>query len=310
MNLMSILKGKSPIRIIQGGFRYIKIQLEKFHLYLTPPAKMGVSGNEEIELIVSLTSFPKRIKEIHLCIKTLLNQTYKPDAVILWLAVEQFPNKEADLPKKLVKLCKNGLTIRWCNDLRSYKKLIPALKEYPEAIIITTDDDVYYKKDWLEGLMRAHEESPQDVCCYRAAKIRFENGEFMRDPVASGSCYEYTTYLHQQTGVGGVLYPPHCLLDEVLKEDIFMNISKTNDDLWFWLMGVLNNTKVRMVGNNNFKLYYVGDTQLYSLTSINDHGEQLYYQQLNAIFERYPRSLELLKEEFEKVSNLQEKGDV
>ena len=304
MKLISILKGKSLRQIICGSFRFVKTQLEKFFLYITPPDKKGVSGNKNYQLIVSLTSFPKRIKEIHLCIKTLLNQTYKPDAVILWLAEEQFPRKEADLPKKLLKLRKNGLTIRWCNDIRSYKKLIPAIKEYPEAIIITTDDDVYYKKDWLQGLLGAHHQNPNDVCCYRGAKIGFKNDEFFREPVTPGSCYEIATYLHQQTGVGGVLYPPHCLVDEVLNEDVFMDIAKTNDDLWFWLMGVLNGTKVRMIGGNNFKLYYIGETQLYSLTSINDHGEQLYYQQLKAIFERYPKTLALLKEEFESISKL------
>lgn len=310
MKWISVLKGKSPLQILRGGFRFVRTLAEKFRLYIAPPAKKGVSGNEELRLIVSLTSFPQRIREIHLCVKTLLNQTCKPDAVILWLAVEQFPNREADLPKKLLALRRNGLTIRWCNDLRSYKKLIPTLKEYPEATVVTTDDDVYYKRDWLAGLVRAHNEHPQDICCYRGAKIRFENGEFVRDPVAPGSCYDAVTYLHQQTGVGGVLYPPHSLLDEVLKEDVFMDIAKTNDDLWFWLMGVLNGTKIRMLERNSFKLYYVGETQLYSLTAINDHGEQLYYRQLDAIFERYPRALALLKEEFEAISQSPEKRTV
>lgn len=310
MNVISVLKGKSFSRIVWGGFRFVMGGLKKFQLYVTPPAKKGVSENKEPQLIVSLTSFPQRINEIHLCVKTLLNQTYKPDAVILWLAEEQFPQKEAQLPQKLLKLQKNGLTIQWCNDLRSYKKLIPALREYPDATIVTTDDDVYYSRNWLEGLVRAHEQAPRDVCCYRGAKIRFEDGAFVRDPVAPGSKYDAVTYLHQQTGVGGVLYPPHSLHEEVLKEEVFMEIARTNDDLWFWLMGVLNGTRVRMVGDNSFALYYVGETQLYSLTAINDHGQMLYDQQLEAIFKRYPQTLERLKEEFEIISKLQENGEL
>ena len=302
MDVLKILKGKTPKQIFRGGIKFLKGQLKKFVLYITPPQKMGVSGNAELKLIVSLTSFPRRINEIHLCIKTLLNQTYKPDAVILWLAEEQFPQKEAQLPAKLLRLRKNGLTIRWCNDLRSYKKLIPALREYPEATIVTTDDDIYYKRDWLEGLVQAAQETPDYICCYRGAKIRFENDQFVRDPVAPGSQYSQATYLHQQTGVGGVLYPPHCLADEVLREDVFMEIAKTNDDLWFWLMGVLKGTKVRFIKNNTFALFYVGQTQLYSLTSINDHGEMLYDKQLENIFKRYPQALIRLKEEYEMIS--------
>ena len=297
MNILSLLKGKSLKQILIGTIKYARDKIEKFCLYISLSAKNGVSGNENIDLIVSLTSFPGRIKQIHLCVKTLLRQSFKPDAVILWLAEEQFPKKENDLPKKLLKLRKNGLTIKWCNDIRSYKKLIPTMKEYPNATIVTTDDDVYYKKDWLEGLVEAHKQHPQDVCCYRAAKIRFENDEFVREEIAPGVHYDCVTYLHQQTGVGGVLYPSGSLHEDVLKEEVFMEIAKTNDDLWFWLMGVLNGTKVRMIGGNSFKLYYVGQTQQISLTSINDHGELLYYKQLNKIFERYPEVLSRLKEE-------------
>ncbi len=299
MNYLSVLRGKSPMRILRGGCRFIKASLNKFVLYITPPAACGVSGEQTPQTIVSLTSFPQRIGEVHLCVKTLLNQTYKPDAVILWLAKEQFPNLEADLPKKLLKLRKHGLTIRWCHDLRSYKKLIPAIREYPDALIITTDDDVYYKHDWLAGLMAAHEAYPDDVCCYRAAKIGFtSDGEFFREHPLPGKEYANATYLHQQTGVGGVAYPSGSLYEDITREDIFMEIARTNDDLWFWMMGILKGTKVRILEHNTFALYYVGESQLYSLTAINDHGENLYDKQLASLLERYPEVLQALKEEF------------
>ena len=62
----------------------------------------GVSDDNNI--IVSLTSFPQRIYEIHYTIFSLLNQTVKPSKVILWLAKEEFPNLEKDLPDTLLKL--------------------------------------------------------------------------------------------------------------------------------------------------------------------------------------------------------------
>ena len=293
------MKKRSIKRLIRGGIKVIRHQWNKFRLYIKPLRGNGVSGKQEWDVIVSLTSFPKRIKSVPNCIKTLLNQSYKPDAVILWLAEEQFPRKEADLPKKLTRLQKYGLTIKWCNDIRSYKKLIPCLKEYPMATIITTDDDVYYKSNWLEGLMKAHQQYPNEVCCYRAAKIFFESDTFKREEVGVGSQYAQATYLHQQTGVGGVLYPSGSLFEDVLKENIFMKIADTNDDLWFWLMGVKKGTKVRILENNSFKLYYIGDTQLYSLTSINEHGEERYFKQLEAIFQQYPEIFDVLKQEYE-----------
>ena len=53
----------------------------------------------------------------------LLQQTLKPDEVILWLSEEQFPNKQ--LPENLTRLQEFGLSIKWCkDDIKSFKKLI------------------------------------------------------------------------------------------------------------------------------------------------------------------------------------------
>lgn len=64
--------------------------------------------SEGEKIIVSLTSFPARINIVVKTIKTLLTQTLKPDAVILWLAPEQFPNGEKDLPQELLDLKQYG----------------------------------------------------------------------------------------------------------------------------------------------------------------------------------------------------------
>ena len=296
---LNVLKGKSFTRIIKGGIKYVKSMYGKFTLYISRPACKGITESDNVEIVVSLTSFPERINTIHLCVKTLLNQTYKPDRVLLWLAKSQFPNQEEDLPKALLKLKKNGLSICWCDDIRSYKKLIPAIEKYPDSAIITTDDDVYYGKNWLKGLVDSYKEHPEEIICYRAAKIEFDNGRFIRDDIQPYSEYKDATYLHQQTGVGGVLYPPHSLYKDILRRNAFMQLAPTNDDLWFWLMAVLNGRKIRILQGNTFKLYYIGETQKFSLTSINDHGEKLYYNQLEAIFEAYPKALSILKKEYD-----------
>jgi hypothetical protein len=53
-------------------------------------------------IIVSFTSWKKRI---HLCLNTfkqMLKQTMLPDKIILNLSIEEFPNKESELPQDLV----------------------------------------------------------------------------------------------------------------------------------------------------------------------------------------------------------------
>ena len=117
----------------------------------------GVADNN---IIVSLTSFPQRMYEIHYTLYSLLTQSVKPSKVILWLGKEQFPNLEDDIPKQVLDLKNNGLTINWCENMYSYTKLIPALRQYPNSIIITADDDIYYEKEWIERLLNGHQKHP------------------------------------------------------------------------------------------------------------------------------------------------------
>ena len=90
----------------------------------------GTTGDDE-GLIISLTSFPQRMYEIHYTLYSLLTQTVKPAKVVLWLGTEQFPDGEKDIPQKVLKLKENGLVIEWHKNLRSYTKLVPSLKKYP-----------------------------------------------------------------------------------------------------------------------------------------------------------------------------------
>ena len=52
----------------------------------------------------------------------------------MWLAKEQFENIE-DLPQELKEQQKRGLTIRFCDDLRSHKKYYYVLQENPNDIV-------------------------------------------------------------------------------------------------------------------------------------------------------------------------------
>ena len=133
----------------------------------TPSPQPSPTRGEGEKIIVSLTSFPARINIVVKTIKTLLTQTLKPDIVVLWLAPEQFPNGEKDLPEELLELKKYGLTIDWYKDIRSYKKIIPTLKKYPNAVIITTDDDIYYAPDTIESLYKSYLEHKNEVQAHR-----------------------------------------------------------------------------------------------------------------------------------------------
>lgn len=211
------------------------------------------------KVIVSLTSFPQRMYDIHFCLYSLLNQSLKPDRLILWLAEEEFPNKEKDIPNTVLSFKEKGLEIKWCNNIKSYKKLIPALKEFPNAIIVTADDDIYYPVDWLEKLYNSYQKEPQYIHCHRAHKILFDSNK----KILPYKMWEHETYNQQPdyinffTGAGGVLYPQGCLNTDVLNEELFTSLAPNADDIWFWAMAVIQGTKIKVVEDNIKQLTYI-----------------------------------------------------
>ena len=221
-------------------------------------------------IIVSLTTFPARIEIVYKTITTLLEQSLKPDLVVLWLAEEQFPNKK--LPENLVNLEKYGLKIKWCNDIRSYKKLIPSLKEFPNDIIITVDDDYYYDKDLVKNLIEEHQKYPKCVIANRAMRlVPSKNHKFKLN--RRNYIYNDTylpSYLNFPIGFGGVLYPPNCFHKNVINQSEFMEIIPTNDDAWFWLHEVRNETKIVAAKNGyKLKLYPIENSQEIGLYKLN-----------------------------------------
>ncbi|MFV5685828.1 hypothetical protein ACM55I_10280 [Flavobacterium sp. GB2R13] len=250
------------------------------------------------KIIVSLTSFPERMYDIHFTLHSLLNQNLKPDKIILWLGEEEFPNKEKDIPEMVLNMKQNGLTIKWCEDIKSYKKLIYALNNYPRDIIVTADDDVYYQKKWLELLYESYKREPLNIHCHRASRIQFDDAKDIlpykhwQSEIKSKSA----SYLNFLTGCGGVLYPPGCFYHDVSTKEYFMKLCPTADDIWFWAMVVLNERKVTVVKNNIYENIDVnpersrGKTNEKSLFKINVHGEANDIQLKNLLI-HYPNLL-------------------
>ena len=101
------------------------------------------------ELIISFTSYPARFDTLPLTIASLMRQTMQCDRLILWLSA----GDASSVPAEVEAFTSQGLEIRICDDLKSYKKLIPALETFPDAYIVTADDDLYFPPEWLEILV-------------------------------------------------------------------------------------------------------------------------------------------------------------
>ena len=118
-------------------------------------------------MVVSLTTFPLRIGKVHLTIQSILRQSRPADRILLWLSKEEFP-EEAQLPANLLRLKEKGLDIRFCDNIRSFKKVFYTAQEFENDVIVTADDDALYPENWLEGLWDTHEKYLGCVCLPRA----------------------------------------------------------------------------------------------------------------------------------------------
>ncbi len=207
---------------------------------LTARKPHGLGG----PLIVTLTSYRARFPSLGLTLRSLLDQTVQADRTVLWLSEEDLPH----LPRDVVALQDSGLEIRTCADLRSYKKLVPALRSFPGAWFATVDDDVYYQPDWLESLVDEAVPGDRTVIAARAHLARLDgsgrllpylewemNTGCLRAPSAETRLFP--------TGVGGVLYPPGAFADAVTDESAFVRLCGYGDDIWFFWMARLAGTK-------------------------------------------------------------------
>lgn len=280
---------------------YFKMNIKISWKLFLKKNETGISTQKRTpKVIVSLTSFPARIDTVNETIKSLLMQTFKPNMIVLWLGKDKFPDKEKNLPQSLLALKKYGLTIEWCKDMGSYTKLVPSLKKWHDQILISVDDDIIYPLDTVEKLYYAYEQHPEYIHCHRVTKYIL-NSDGKYELVGGGwDTYGVPSFLHKQTGVGGVLYPPDCLYKDVTDDSIFREIAHLNDDAWFWLMGVLTGYKVSVVENPNLILHYVGKTQNGpSQYRINDN---FIWPEFYNILNRYPILKDILREESVKMN--------
>lgn len=270
----------------------------KVNFKYKPAVEYGVTKEKRNpQLIVSLTTFPARINQVHLTINTLLRQNTKPDRVVLWLAEEQFPDK--NLPDNLTSLIDLGLEIKYCEDIRSYKKLVPSLREFPNDIIVTADDDMYYKEDWLEGLYNAYLQNPENIYTRRGCRAEIKDGKInILKPRSYNYKYNFPTDANNLLmGGSGTLYPPKSLYKDIFDIDLIKSLIPTHDDIYFWIMAILNNKKIGVVGGFDYSFYYTEAAKSDGLCSNNtSQGAGMTSgEALDKICAHYPEVIEILK---------------
>lgn len=238
------LERELRLRLRFNDLKHINKEAVEAEIELARESGVAQSGRPS-RLIVSLTSTPWRMYDLHYTLHSLLAQSLKPDKVVLWLGRELFPRGDADVPQAVLALRERGLEIEYCHDVRSYTKLVPALAMYPEDTIVTADDDIYYERDWLERLFIRHDSvSGLHITSALSRRVTLDGDGvelYSRWPLVGGGAPAVGLL---PMGVAGVVYPPHSLHPEVMDEDMFLALAPSADDLWLWAMAARAGTPI------------------------------------------------------------------
>ena len=232
-------------RISQGVFNlYLKFY-KLLDLYPRP-----LEGNPDI--VVSLTSFPKRINVVWGAIDSIYHQKERPSKICLYLSKEEFPKEREGLPKRLLNYERLGLEICFRQyNLMPHTKYYYALQEHTGKCVITIDDDVYYQNDIIENLWDLHLTNPEAVCANKTLIIsKNRYGGFAKYNEWKSACIYNNVHSRIALGVAGVLYPP---LKYYRRSGMFdmskiKELSLKADDLWLKIHEILNGIEV--VSNN------------------------------------------------------------
>jgi len=256
-------------------------------------AQSDLNAPKRKPIIVSLTSFPAALPFAVQSIRSILDGSVKPDNIVLYLTASQFPGEEIPLELMALTAEHSIFETRFYNeDIRSYTKLVPALKDFPNGIIVTVDDDVKYHKNMLRDLLRLHKRYPDAIIAHRVRRLR------LGVPYRKWKRYKWHRFIlmslrprfsNLQTGVGGVLYPPNSLKVEMLDSKIFMEMAPTVDDIWFWAAAVANGTGIAPVPFGGCKPRDLKKPEKICLRDINIKlGADVNRTVLECVIKKYP----------------------
>jgi hypothetical protein len=273
-------------------FRGLQLRADISRLKLRNRFSRSAVATGRPGVIVSLTTYDKRVGVVHLAIESIARGHAAPSRLILWLDDTALL---ANLPQPLLRLQKRGLEIRQCKNYGPYKKYYSYLEREQVLIhpLVTADDDVIYPPSWLAGLIAANRQFPNCVNCYRARQMMLRDGKFA--PYREWPLCESTAprFSFMATGVSGAIYPA-ALLGELKRAGTgFEARSPRSDDLWLHVWTIRSNFKIRQIQPQAIHFPLIPGSQAASLCAENCGEDEGNDRQIALVYE--PRDLDFLE---------------
>ena len=264
-------------------------------------------------IVISLTSFPARISYIHHTLYSIFMQDYPYFSIALFLSVDEFPHKKLPYILRIFATL-NLIKIHFVEgNLRAYKKLFYALRIYSKHIIITIDDDQMYDSQTISLLINSYKKYPHCIHTHWAY-----DSDFIMEVLDIPKAYYMKIIKENQphlalinVGVSGVLYPPHSFNNEFFNIDNILSLCPHNDDLWFFVMSVLNDTKKVLVINSlehpkESAIAIFESPNLWEINVVQNRN----YDQLSALLSAYPQTKEKILHSLKAKQDIKESSNI
>ena len=263
------------IYIIRHYLIAIRQRLRLLRVMYLPVRELRRRENNE-SIVVSLTTYPKRIDTLHLTIKSLMAQSRPPEKVLLYLGDDV---EDKLITKDLRHLVGKGLEIRTgYENLRSHKKYIFAMQEIENSLLVLADDDLIYPYDLIETLYKMHCVYPDCIIARRTHKISVDaNGNIL--PYGQwvkeyfDECPIPRKSLVATTGAGS-MYPPSTFDVLTSHKDVMPKLAITADDIWLKVLEAMNGILVVNAPNDCPMPICIPGTQDSTLASINNGEDE------------------------------------
>ena len=264
-----------------------------FFNYLKCYSKSDDKKLDNKTLIISMTSFPPRIKFVKLSFISIIKQKIDPTLYhcVLVLSISEFLNKELDLPKDLLDLIYlEGIEIIWYyKNIRSHKKLIPTIKKYPNNPILIIDDDTLREEGFIKTFLDDHKKYPNDIIFGYSRYVFNENYQFVGKNKIKESEYNLA---RPSNGLAGTLYPAHTFTDKrFFDENIFMKLSPSSDESWQWCFSIIENKNFRKL-SKQFPIITIPNSQNITLYDENKHKYNIITKNLYEYFPEFKKQLD------------------
>ena len=232
----------------------VKVRV-KYDLYVRHSIR--VSGKVEPTMMVTLTSYGHRLQHsVEYTLHSLLCQVLRPGRIVVWVYEGEFTDGQLPACRKVFE--RYGVEfLPYPRDIRSYKKLIPALEHYPHFHHVIVDDDIYYTSTLLSELWAFHQDNPHSIIAHAVDLPKFSDDGKTLVPYKQWK--QYTTVEHDfrydpmfamPIGFGGVFYPEGVFDEEVADAGKFLEMCPLADDIWFYVHSIrLGIKKVKVIGS-------------------------------------------------------------